>query len=295
MLSFRTSRYLQLLSLLLVLVVGLVGAQAVWAQEPVKPKPLTPSLELESKFPVLSGEATDTFQGEVEIKYSGEVRKRFDLTFTTPKDWIAQAVSSYPEKQIAAVELGPAAEYPVTEKITVKFAPIYLEAAEPGEHKITLEVKSGELKKSIDLTAKITAKYKMSITTETGKLNTEATAGKESTFTIKVENEGTVPLDDITFSASKPEGWTISFKPEKVDTIEPFLDKPVDVIIKAPSGKTIAGDYMITINAESKKAKADAQIRVTVLTPSIWGWVGIIIVLVVIAALAVIFRQLGRR
>jgi uncharacterized membrane protein len=37
------------------------------------------------------------------------------------------------------------------------------------------------------------------------------------------------------------------------------------------------------------------QVRVTVLTPSIWGWVGIIIIVVVIVGLALLFMRLGRR
>ena len=39
----------------------------------------------------------------------------------------------------------------------------------------------------------------------------------------------------------------------------------------------------------------ELQIRVSVLTPTIWGWVGILIVLAVIAGLGMMFRILGRR
>ena len=39
----------------------------------------------------------------------------------------------------------------------------------------------------------------------------------------------------------------------------------------------------------------DGQIRVTVLTPTIWGWVGVIIVVLVVIGLMVMFWRLGRR
>ena len=76
--------------------------------------------------------------------------------------------------------------------------------------------------------------------------------------------------------------------------LEAGATKEVDVVINPPT-KTIAGDWAATIKAESEHFTDSVNLRVTVLTPTIWGWVGIIIVLVVIAGLAVLFRQLGKR
>lgn len=292
MIRSRIIHYFLCLALLLAAVGGLVGTQAVFAQE--EPEPVE-KLELETKFPVLSGESGETYEFEVDVKYQGAERKRFDLTISVPPDWVERAFSGYPEKQIAAVELGPSEGFATTEKIKVKAAPVLFNLPEPGDYAITLEVSSGDLRASIELTAKVTARYGMDLYSETGRLNTEATAGEDKHFAIKVVNSGSAAIEDITFSTSKPEGWNIKFEPEKVDSIESGMTQDVDVIIKAPKGKTIAGDYVIKINANSKKANDDLELRVTVLTPSIWGWVGIIIVLVVIAGLAVIFRQLGRR
>ena len=293
MARFQVVHYFLCFALLLAMVGGWVGTQAALAQE--EPVPVEEKLELESKFPVLSGESGDSFEAEVEVKYTGSERKRFDLAVSLPKDWRAYAESSYPKKQIAAIELGPAEGYPASEKITVTFAPVYWYLPEPGEYVVTLEVSSGELRATIDLTAKVTAKYELEMTTETGRLNTEATAGRDNHFAIKLVNLGSAAIEDITFSSSKPEGWSITFNPEKLDSIESGLSQEVDVVINPPKGKTIAGDYAITINASSEKVSDRLELRVTVLTPSIWGWVGIIIVVVVIAGLAVIFRQLGRR
>jgi len=79
-----------------------------------------------------------------------------------------------------------------------------------------------------------------------------------------------------------------------VENLAPGLAQDVDVVIEPPE-KTIAGDYSITIRADSEETSDSLEFRVTVETPTIWGWVGIAIVLVVIAGLAVLFRQLGRR
>ena len=68
------------------------------------------------------------------------------------------------------------------------------------------------------------------------------------------------------------------------------------VIIKPPRTGAIAGDYNILLSANSEDYTPDSlRIRVTVLTPGIWGWISIIIVVVVIAGLGVLFWRLGRR
>jgi uncharacterized membrane protein len=45
-----------------------------------------------------------------------------------------------------------------------------------------------------------------------------------------------------------------------------------------------------------KQASADKMVmRVTVETPTIWGWVGVIIIIIVVAGLIGIFMRFGRR
>jgi len=52
---------------------------------------------------------------------------------------------------------------------------------------------------------------------------------------------------------------------------------------------------MVTLRANNDKVSSFMDVRVTALTPSIWGWVGIIIVVIVVAGLGVLFLKLGRR
>ena len=62
-----------------------------------------------------------------------------------------------------------------------------------------------------------------------------------------------------------------------------------------PPPKTVAGDYMITLHVSGKQATADKMdVRVTVETPSIWGWVGVIIIVIVVVGLIVVFMRFGR-
>lgn len=257
--------------------------------------PVEETLELESKFPILSDKSGEIFEFAVELKYLGSERKRLDLTFTTPTDWTAIVVSGYPEKQIPAIEMGPADRFPVTENLKVKFGPSSREFPEPGDYIAVLEASSGNLKASIELTAVVTARYELVVLPSIGRLNTEVTAGEDNHLSIVLINSGSAAIENITLSSSKPEGWDITFNPEKVDSLEAGLTQEVDVVINPPR-KTIAGDYEIRLRTQSKDFSPDPlTIRVTVLTPTIWGWVGVLIVLAVIAGVGIIFWRLGRR
>ena len=272
---------------------GLVGdrVMTVAAQEEI---PEEGNLDIETKYPVVSDVSGAIFNFEIELKYQGSERKRFDITTTEPLGWRALVVAGAPEQQVIAVEIGPSEGFAKTERIKVRFGPLFGETPEPGDYVVMLEVDSGDIKETLELKAVVTAKYEFSMQTATGRLNTEADAGEDNHLTVKLVNSGSAAIEDITFTSSKPEDWSITFTPERIDALESGLTQEVDVVIKPPR-RTITGDYMATIKAESKEASDDLELRVTVLTPTIWGWVGILIVVVVIGGLGVIFWRLGRR
>lgn len=259
------------------------------------PTPIPTRVTLDAKYPIITGESGDSFDWTIELSYTGAEKKRFNLSVTAPADWTATVTAGFASTQVAAVELGPSDSLPVTESLKVHVAPSFSKRPDPGEYTITLTASSGTLKASIDLTAKVTAKYGMSLKTETGRLNTEATAGKDTHLSLQLLNTGTAPMQNISFSSTKPEGWAITFNPDRIDSLPALYTQTIDVTINPPGGKTIAGDYAISLSAQGAKGSSSLDLRVTVLTPTIWGWVGIVIVLVVIAGLAVLFRILGRR
>ena len=303
----RVVHYFLCFALLFAIVSGLAGNQVVYAVQQgnnssfaVLPnqeeEEAAEKLELKCRLPVLTGNSGASFEFEVKLEYTGSEYRRFDLTTTIPPDWRALILASYPERQIAAVEPEPGGLRASLETITVRFAPLYGKFPEPGEYVVTLDAASEDLTASIELKAVVTDIYSFGMTTATGKLNTEATAGEDNPLSIILINTGTAAIENITFSSSKLEGWSITFSPDKVDSLEPGLPQEVNVTIKPPRGKTIAGDYMVSLRAESRDYIPDSlNIRVTVLTPSFMGWIAIIIVVVVVAGLGVLFWRLGRR
>ncbi|PIU57107.1 MAG: hypothetical protein COS87_00220 [Chloroflexi bacterium CG07_land_8_20_14_0_80_45_17] len=283
---------------------GLITQAVVGAQPEEETPPPEETLELSSKYPVLSGAAGETFNFEVELRYRGGFNTRsFDLLLDAPPGWLAVIQKGkYDAERISAVSLTRALRETV---LVVAIAPPWA-PPEPGEYAIRLEAverEKGEPRNSIDLVAKITASYAFTAATTSGRLNIKATAGKESRFSIIITNTGTDTLGKITFSSSKPSGiggeeWRVTFEPDKIESLSPWDEQEVEVTIKPPA-KTIAGDYMTTLTFDSDPKPSTAlpklDIRVTVGTPTKWGWIGAGIVVAVIAGLVIGFRQLGRR
>ncbi len=279
------------LGLCLLLVSLLVISPAALAQEGNSPQG---KIELTTPYTKLEATSGASFAFEITLNYTGTEALRFDLSATGPKDWTTYITPSYPKDQrILDILLEPGATY--AQKIDVDTAPPSWLLPEPGEYKVTLEVSSGEIKGAIDLTAVVTARYAMSLTTPDGLLNTRATAGKDNYFSVVVINTGSAAIDSITFSSEKPSGWTVELSPEKVDSLAAGASKTIDVNIKPPS-KTIAGDYGFLLTASAKQGTTkDINIRVTVETPTIWGWVGVIIILLVIVGVGFVFMRFSRR
>jgi uncharacterized membrane protein len=284
------------LSLLMVSLLVFSPAVAVLAQEEEEAPP--EMITLTATYSKIEAIAGAGFEFEVSLLYTGGTEARtFDLTVSGPQDWNTYITPTYPtDKQILDILLQPPQPYqtPTPTKILIHVSPPYWLLPEPGEYPVTVEATSGEVSGSIDLTAVITASYQMALTTPDGRLNTTATAGRDNNFTIEVLNNGSAAIDDITFSSSKPTDWTVEFSPDKIDSVAALDSQTVEVNIKSPA-KTIAGDYQITITAKGKQAQDDVAIRVSVETPTIWGWVGVAIIVVVIAGLVYVFMRFSRR
>ena len=256
-------------------------------------------LVLTCQYPVLSSYAGLNYSFNISVQYSGgKEPKTFDLKATVPQGFNYTILPGYGEgSEIRAIRLDPTKSYP--ESLKLNITPYIWKVPAPGSYPITFEVSSGDLKESINLTAIVTANYDMEMSTPDGRLNTEATAGQENTFTIDLTNTGSGDLEKVSIeclASNRPSGWEVTCNPDKIDLLKSGDSKEIQVTVK-PSEKTIAGDYMITIQAEpeGRYAFTNLQIRVTVLTPTIWGWVGVGIVVLVIVALAVIFIRFGRR
>src|SRR5699024_12636194 len=96
-----------------------------------------------------------------------------------------------------------------TKNVSVNITPS--PKAKADTYKIQLAATSGSTSARATLEAAIKGKYDLALTTPSGRLSTEVTAGGEQTIKLLLKNTGTVPIHDVDLSASTPVDWKVEF------------------------------------------------------------------------------------
>jgi uncharacterized membrane protein len=258
------------------------------------------TIELTTAYYTLEITSGASVEFTITLEYTGDTARVFDLVATGPTDWTTSITPSYPrDKQILDIRMVPPEEGETssTQQLIVTATPASWLTPEVGEYPITVEATSGDIKSSIELTAIVTsvpASYTLYLTSPDGILSTTAQADKDNYFTLAVANGGTGAIENISLSTNKPKGWTVELSLTNITSVAAGNYQTVEMNIKPPAD-AIAGDYELIVKASGTQSSDDVTIRVTVKTSSLWGWVGIGIIILVIAGLAVIFMRFSRR
>ena len=245
-------------------------------------------IQITTSYPVLRGQTDARFEFSFEIFNKSESDRTFNLTAVGPEKWEMSFKPSYEAKQISSLRIKGNQSQSVAVEVTPP------KEAVAGEYPILVRVSSGEKKAEVKLTVALTGIYKIDAGTPTGLLSLEAIAGKTANFSIFVKNTGSAVNRNITFSSFKPENWEVTFKPEKIEALEPDALKQVEVTVK-PASQALVGDYSVGVMVNGEKSDKTVEIRVTVKASTAWGWIGIGIIIIVIAGLSALFIWLGRR
>lgn len=254
----------------------------------------TEEVALTPESVTIRSEVGQDFEFVVHVDNRTDQDLTFDLETEVPPEWTVYITHGWREDTINTLMVK--AEETEDARLVVTPSPYQEPGKYPREYEVIFRVKSGEFEDSVDLRAVITATYELILTTtqERPLLNVTATAGQETHITLSLINGGSAALEDISFTSSKPDGWDITYAPDKLDSLDARASREIDVSIK-PGGKTIAGDYAIVLKANSQQGTDSLDYRVTVETSTAWGWIGVIIAVVVIAALFGTFIMLRRR
>jgi uncharacterized membrane protein len=95
-------------------------------------------------------------------------------------------------------------------------------------------------------------------------------------------------------SGSGPSGWKVEFDKKTIERVAPGEMTEVTAQI-TPTDKSLAGDYMTTIRADSRGENASTQFRVTVATSTTWGIVAFGFIALALAVMFGAVLRFGRR
>ncbi len=248
----------------------------------------TGGLKLTSQYPVLSTPTGQTLKFTADLKNETNKPLTASLVAQAPNGWVVRFKPQFGDTQISSIALKENA----TETLSVEIdSPTQAGA---GEFPVTVRARAGAFEASTNLKVTLKGTTDLKIGTASGTLNSAITAGKKTPVPFLVGNAGTAPVRNLSFITKKPEKWTIDFKPDKIDSLNPGDVREVSMEILAPP-RAIAGDYLITLSTTSPDANKSVEFRVTVSTPTLWGWIGFGIVAAVVLGLGVVFVRLGRR
>jgi uncharacterized membrane protein len=245
-------------------------------------------VKLTTSYPEIRGPSDASFEFSVDVDSKLDKDAVFDLYASGPKDWEINFKPAYETKYITSLRLKSNQNQSIA--VQVKPPPM----AEAGQYPINVRVSSGDAKGEIKLAVILTGTYSLEAGTTSGLLSLDARQGKPANVSFYVKNTGSAANHNIKFMSFKPENWKVEFTPDKIDTIEPGDLKQVELSI-TPYDDALVGDYSVSVNVEGEKASKIIEFRTTVKASAAWGWIGIGIILAVVAGLFGTFRWLGRR
>lgn len=251
-------------------------------------KPATAGLTMTTRYPESQGQAGSTISFRVTISNDDNEDRSVNLAATAPKDWQVTFKPAYESRQVNVISLRGNA----TQDMDVDIAVPRL--TEAGEYTVTVRATADRDHAETALKVTVTGNSSLSLTTSSGQLSTRAAIDSPTKMTLLVKNTGTAALKDISLSAYSPSEWEVTFEPQKIDDLPVDQTAQVTASIK-PSAKALTGDYMVTIRASAGSAFDSKDIRVTVETPTTWGWVAIAAIAAVIGGLAYTFARFSRR
>jgi uncharacterized membrane protein len=249
----------------------------------------TGGLKMSSQYPVLSTGSGQTLKFTVDLKNETNKPLTTSLSAQAPPGWAVRFKPQFGDQQIASIQIKENGSETLSVEIDTP------SRADAKEYPVTVSARAGAFEATTPIKVTLKGTQDLKMASLAGTLNASVTAGNKAPVDFVVGNAGTAPIRNLSFITKKPsDKWTVEFKPDKLDALNPGEVREIKMEILAPD-RTIAGDYLLTVTANAPETSKSVDFRVTVSTPTIWGWVGFAIVALVVLGLAVVFFRLGRR
>jgi uncharacterized repeat protein (TIGR01451 family) len=249
---------------------------------------LPAKLKVDTALPALRGTSKSSFEYQLTIKNDSGRNLTVSFTAQAPKNFETSFTEAYGSQELSSVAI----EAGKSKDVKLKVRPP--STVDAGTYPVAVTVSAEGATAKTDVTLEIIGQPRLSISGRDGLLSMRAEAGQQSTFPIVVSNTGTAPADDIELSGSAPSGWKVEFNPKTIAKIEPGKDAEAQALV-TPTEKSLAGDYQTTVRAASRGETASSQIRVTVVTSTVWGIAGVGIIAAALLIMVGAVVRFGRR
>jgi uncharacterized repeat protein (TIGR01451 family) len=244
-------------------------------------------LEIVSSFSKVTIEAGETVNFPLAIWNKGEKDTLALLNVPViPENWNSAFVSEDIEVSSLILTGGE------SEALKLEITPP--NAVESGEYTLVVIIESDDgTQRVMELEITVEGSYELEL--ELSTLYTTVTIGNEVSYTGRVINRGQTPITTLYLEAVLPDEWSVSISPAQVQSLEPRDSVTFTIRAETPAD-TVAGDYLLTMQAISDQLESDQiDLRVTAQASTSWGLIGLGIALLAIIGAVYVFRKFKRR
>jgi len=245
-------------------------------------------LSISASLPRLKGAATTQFSYDAKVTNKSSRDVLVNFSAHAPQGFEVAFKPQYGSQEVTGIQVKAGEDKSVTIDVT---PPV---DATAGTYDVSVQASAGDTHSVLPLQMVLSGKPNLVLTTPTGELSGEAQIGKTDAVTLMVRNTGSAPARNLKLSADSPSHWKVSFDPKRIDLLAPNQDAKVTADI-VPATRSLAGDYMVTFDANDGASRASANYRVTVMTSTLWGGIGIGIALLAILVVGFAVMRYGRR
>jgi uncharacterized membrane protein len=251
-------------------------------------KELPAKLTLDTPLPAIKGGVRSSFDYSFTVKNDSGKDLSISVDAKTPQYFDPTFTEGYGSQQISTLPIKAGHSKDI--KLNVRPP----SNAKPGTYPIDVTVVAEGVHAATTLQLQIVGQPQLRLSGRDGLMSSYAEAGKTTSLPILVSNEGGADADDIALSATAPSGWRIEFDPKTIPHLAPGQQLEVQAQL-TPSARSLAGDYMASMSADSGGQNAAGDFRITVSTSSQWGIIGVLIVAVAVLILVGAVARFGRR
>jgi len=251
-------------------------------------KELPAKLTVTTKLPELRGSPKSNFEYTLTIKNDAGRNLTTSFAAEAPNNFETSFTEAYGTQELSAIPI----EAGQSKDIKLKVRPP--SSIDAGHFPVTVTVKAEDASAKADLALDVVGQPQLQVAGRDGLLSARAVAAKQSSVPVVVTNNGTAPAENVTLNASAPTGWKVTFEPKAIERLVPGKEAEVQALV-TPSEKSLAGDYMVSVNASSRGESASSQFRITVATSTVWGMAGAGVIGVALLLMLGAVARFGRR
>ncbi|MFA5664341.1 NEW3 domain-containing protein [Castellaniella sp.] len=249
---------------------------------------LPPQLSVQADLPQLTGSAHSAFDYQLKIKNDSDEDVLASLGAQVPQYFDASFTEGYGTQQVSAVPIKAG------ESKSVKLHVHPASGAASGRYDVAVQVAAAGVQASLPLKLDITGQPQLALAGRDGLLSTEAQIDQARTMSLTLRNSGSAVARDVELAATAPNGWVTRFAPDKVAALEPGKSAEVQLSL-TPAAQSLAGDYMVKLQARAGGQSASSDLRVSVTTSSLWGVSGAVLIAIALLVLVGAVARYGRR